>query len=95
MDETLKQEARRADEARRALQMSLGNKTLADAFDALRRDLNSQMSAVKSTDTKTREKLIDMWQAIDSLERWFIKTIQTGDAAVLQIEERKKRFGIF
>lgn len=90
MELELQQEARKAEEARRALQMPLGNKTLADAFEALRRDLNNQMSIVKSTDSKSREKLIDMWQAIDSLERWFIKTIQTGDAAVIQLEERKK-----
>lgn len=90
----LEQEARKGEEARRALTLQFGSKTLADAFDALRRDLNNQMSAVKATDTKSREKLIDMWQAIDSLERYFIRTIQTGDAAVLQIEEKKK-FKIF
>lgn len=92
--EHLHQEARKAEEARSALRSRLGNKTLAEAFEALRLDLNNQMSAVKLTDVKTKEKLIDMWQAVDSLERWFVKTIQKGDAAVLQLEE-KKRFKVF
>lgn len=86
----LKLEARKAEEARSALRNKLGQGTLADAFEALRRDLQRQMSAVKATDTQTKDKLIDMWQLVDSLERYFVKTIQTGDAAVLQLEEKKK-----
>lgn len=86
MDEVaeLQKEARHADEARQSL------RGLVPAFEALRKDLTNQMSAVKPTDKVTKEKLIDMWQLTDALERWFVKTIETGDAASIQLEERKK-----
>lgn len=88
--EVLKQEARRAEEAKRVLQ----SESFIEAFEALRRDLTQQMSAVKATDEKTKSKLIDMWQLVNSLELWFITTIETGEAAELHLEE-KKRFGIW
>lgn len=94
MEAQLQQEARNAEEARSALRARIGNNTLADAFDALRKDLGNQISAVKATDNETQLKLVLMWKLVDSLERWFVKTIQTGDAAVLQLEERK-RFKVF
>lgn len=87
----LEREARKAEEARAALRASIGNSTLSDAFEYLRRDLNRQMSNVKATETATIEKLVIMWQMTDSLERWFVKTIQTGDAAVLELQEQKRR----
>lgn len=90
----LEREARKAEEARSALRASIGNSTLSDAFEYLRRDLNRQMSSVKATETATIEKLVIMWQMTDALERWFVKTIQTGDAAVLELQERKK-FKVF
>lgn len=84
--EDLKAEVRRAAEA----QTLVSHPAFQDAFDALRRDLQRQMSAVKPTDEKTKGKLIDFWQAVDSLEKWFVKTITTGEAAELQLEERRK-----
>lgn len=92
MDEIqqLKEDARRADEARRVLQ----SESFIGAFEALRKDLQRQMSAVKPTDSQTKDKLIDMWQLVDALERYFVKTIETGDVAVMQLEEKKK-FKVF
>lgn len=90
----LEHESRKAEEARSALRQKLGGGTLADAFEAARRDLNRQMSSVRATDKEARDKLIDMWQAFDALERYFVKTIQTGDAALLELQEQKK-FKIF
>jgi len=80
----LQQEARNAEEARQTL------RGMVFAFEALRKDLSNQMSVVKPTDEKTKSKLIDMWQLADALEKWFVRTIETGDAAALQLEERKK-----
>ena len=90
MDEIaeLQKEARHGEEARQTLRGVL------PAFEALRKDLTNQMSAVKPADKITKDKLIDMWQLTDALERWFVKTIETGDAASIQLEERKK-FALF
>jgi len=90
MDEIteLQNEVRRGEDARQSL------RGLIPAFEALRADLTRQMSAVKPTDEKTKSKLIDMWQLADGLETWFRKTIETGEAAELHLEERKK-FALF
>lgn len=88
--EYLKQESRRAEEARRILQ----SEAFVSAFEDLRKDLNEQMSSVKITDEATQLKLVQMWKLLDSLERWFVKTIETGEAAELHLEEKKK-FGLW
>lgn len=80
----LEADARRGEDARQSL------RGMVFAFEALRADLNNQMSAVKSTDEVMKSKLIDMWKLTDALERWFRITIETGEAAVIQLEERKK-----
>lgn len=79
------EEIRRAAEA----QALIDSPAFVSAFEALRASLTRQMSAVKLTDAKTKNKLIDLWQATDSLERWLVKTIQTGEAAELRLEEKK------
>lgn len=93
MDEIaeLQLEARRAEEARTVLK----SEAFLSAFEAIRKDLTNQMSAVKPIDEKTKSKLIDMWQLTDALERWFVKTIETGDAAVMRLDEHKKLFSFF
>jgi hypothetical protein len=67
---------------------------LISAFEALRKDLTNQMSAVKPLDEKTKSKLIDMWQLTNALENWFRDSIETGKYASLQLEERRK-FNLF
>lgn len=89
-DEQFKDEVRRGAQAAEILR----HPAFIDAFESLRRDLQRQMSAVKATDERTKNKLIDMWQLVDGLERWFVKTIETGQAAEIQLQERKK-FNIF
>jgi len=84
--EALKAEVRKAAEA----QTLVSHPAFQDAFEALRKDLQRQMSAVKPTDEVTKAKLIDMWQLADALEKWFVKTITTGEAAEMQLAERKK-----
>ncbi len=88
--EILKDEARRGEEARRVIQ----SMAFLSAFDDIRKELQAQMSAVKTTDDVTKCKLIDYWKVVDSVERWFVKTIETGEAAELQIAERTK-FNLF
>ena len=84
----LQEDAKRGEDAWQSL------RGLIPAFEALRKDLTAQMSAVKPADEKTKSKLIDMWQLVDGLENWFRKAIETGDYAALQLEERKK-FNLF
>jgi hypothetical protein len=84
----LQADVRQGEDARQSL------RGLIPAFEALRKDLTNQMSAVKPLDEKTKSKLIDMWQLVDGLENWFRKSIESGEYASLQLEERRK-FNLF
>lgn len=76
-----------SEEARRVLQ----SEAFIGAFEAARKHLCGELSALKPHDEKGREKVVDRWQALDDIERYFRRTIETGEVALKELEATRRR----
>lgn len=82
---SLEEDVRNAGEA----QYILDHPLFKGAFEAARKSLNAQFSDVKAGDTGMHTELVRRWQTLDAIERYFKRTIETGELAKREIQARK------
>lgn len=74
-----------------AAQELLRNPLLLEAFQAVRSDLNAQLMAVNLADVVAHTRLVTAMQVTRAVERHLLDIIETGAAAVEQINLRGQR----